>query len=344
LASESPGPAFDVLLRTMEVQLSAFAVCEIGRGWRLACAPVDSTLIHFVLKGQGYIEHGTRRIPIEPRTIVLVPPGCPKSIAGPGDIVRETAADDACRPWSEGMVLFQAHEGEAELVLGCASINTSYGVAQGLFDHLAAPVTSTVKHDAFFQATFAMLLEELSRPQLGTTIIAESLMKQSVVMLLRAALRGEDGSSPSASGPLRDEQLARTMAAVITRPELPHTVNSLAAIAGMSRSSFAARFSKAMGTTPGEFVQAVRMRAAARLLLTTELPVKTLAAAVGYSSRTQFSRTFRERYGSDPTTYRLEALEQHRTAATRVFRNRASHDYAVTAERPLGDARAGPAA
>ena len=45
--------------------------------------------------------------------------------------------------------------------------------------------------------------------------------------------------------------------------------------------------------TPGGFLLSVRMRAAGRLLATTDMPIKCLAAAVGYASRSQFSRTFK---------------------------------------------------
>jgi hypothetical protein len=53
-----------------------------------------------------------------------------------------------------------------------------------------------------------------------------------------------------------------------------------------------------------DFVQAVRLRTAARLLQTSELPVKAVAAAVGYSSRSHFSRAFSGHFGVDPSAYR----------------------------------------
>ena len=72
----------------------------------------------------------------------------------------------------------------------------------------------------------------------------------------------------------------------------------------MSRSGFALRFAVALGTTPMEFVKRVRLRYAARLLRTTDLPVATVASMVGYSSRTHFSRAFRTAYGRDPQSFR----------------------------------------
>ncbi len=103
---------------------------------------------------------------------------------------------------------------------------------------------------------------------------------------------------------LRDPRLARAVAGVLLRPAAPYTVASLAAMAGMSRTSFAERFQAAYGETPLDFVQRVRLRHGATLLRTTALPVKVVAAAVGYASRSHFSRAFHAAYGIDPRGYR----------------------------------------
>ena len=54
-----------------------------------------------------------------------------------------------------------------------------------------------------------------------------------------------------------------------------------------------------------DFVQKVRLRVAARLLTTTDLPIKVIANSIGYASRSYFSRAFRAAYGADPKTFRM---------------------------------------
>jgi transcriptional regulator GlxA family with amidase domain len=40
------------------------------------------------------------------------------------------------------------------------------------------------------------------------------------------------------------------------------------------------------------------------MLAGSDLPVKSIAAAVGYASRSHFSRAFAARFGDDPSRYR----------------------------------------
>ena len=93
---------------------------------------------------------------------------------------------------------------------------------------------------------------------------------------------------------------------VLDRPGSPHSVASLDAVAGMSRTSFARAFVAAFATSPMEFVTRVRLHHAAKLLITTNLSIKVIAASIGLG-RSHFSRSFRDLYGRDPNSYRITA-------------------------------------
>lgn len=47
-----------------------------------------------------------------------------------------------------------------------------------------------------------------------------------------------------------------------------------------------------------------------------ELPVKTVAAKVGYSSRSHLSRAFKGAYGTDPTAYRMKLGKEYGPEST----------------------------
>jgi transcriptional regulator GlxA family with amidase domain len=78
---------------------------------------------------------------------------------------------------------------------------------------------------------------------------------------------------------------------------------ALAAAAGMSERTFQRRFTDAMGTTPAAFVERVRVDRA-RSLLGEDLPLKTIAARVGFSSSTRLAAAFGRVLGLSPQTYR----------------------------------------
>ena len=63
---------------------------------------------------------------------------------------------------------------------------------------------------------------------------------------------------------------------IVEKPGDPHTLESLAELCTMSRSTFAAQFKDAFGRSPMDFVKEVRLRTAARMLVQTDVPIKTI--------------------------------------------------------------------
>ena len=105
-------------------------------------------------------------------------------------------------------------------------------------------------------------------------------------------------------GALADTRLSGAVMAVLHRPAAPHTVATLADVAGMSRSTFARHFVDAFEISPMEFVAKTRLYHAAIMLKNSKLPIKVIAGSIGYSSRSHFSRAFRDAYGVDPSAFR----------------------------------------
>ena len=77
----------------------------------------------------------------------------------------------------------------------------------------------------------------------------------------------------------------------------PMKVPALSAMAGLSQSSFFALFKSATGRTPLEFFIHARMQRARQLLNGTMLPIKEIAARLGYEDPFYFSRLFKSVVG-----------------------------------------------
>lgn len=297
----------DRLLTTLAVQIHAFAICEIKTGWRLAFDAMEAVTIHYVLVGTGTIRTGGGvDVAYGPSSIIVVPARVHQSLGEADAVEIERNAADRCVSIADGLVKFTAGDGSRDMLVVCATISASYGGALGLFDHLRRPVVDDVSRNEAMHRLFGAMLTEIAQPGVGTRALTEALMKQCLILLLRRHLTQFSVGSPFYAA-LEDHRLARAVTGVLVQPLAPHTVDSLASLAGMSRSTFAARFAQVFKQTPIEFVQHVRLRLGAHLLQTTDLPIKVIAASVGYANRSYFTRAFRVAHGLDPRAFRAHA-------------------------------------
>ena len=139
--------------------------------------------------------------------------------------------------------------------------------------------------------------------RVGRAAMIGSLLKQVILSVLRRSF--EEPKLWAQRFPIiNDPQIARAFASMIADPCENHTTNTLARVAGLSRSAFMSRFSEALGVSPLAALRELRMRRAANLLDAKMMSVEQVANTVGYVNRSSFSRAFRAIYGVDPTDYR----------------------------------------
>jgi AraC-like DNA-binding protein len=287
-----PNPDSERLLEFLDVQLDSFAICEVGPDCGRAYPPTPSLLVHFVLEGEGTIECDHARYEMRVGRVLLVPRNLARRIEGPG--IGQAGISDALAP-AGGI-------SKPGMILACGSITVGLGGLPGLLDDLDRPHLQECE-DGPLPLLLAALAPELRRPRTGTQGMIEALMKQILIVILRSRPRSDLEDDPLRLQ-LQDSRLGRAVRAVIASPRNSHSVDSLAALAGVSRSCLNRQFSAAYGCSPMGFVHDVRMRAAARMLMGSNLPVKSVAAAVGYASRSHFSRAFTAQFGRDPSRYR----------------------------------------
>lgn len=102
------------------------------------------------------------------------------------------------------------------------------------------------------------------------------------------------------------------------------SVDDMAAAIGVSRSGLARKMRSSMGVSAADFLRRTRMRHAAKLLLSTDLPIKEIAYESGFTDLNYFSKSFKAHYSLSPTAYRqnhgekasVEADTDSDTAAT----------------------------
>jgi len=102
---------------------------------------------------------------------------------------------------------------------------------------------------------------------------------------------------------LRDPGVATALGLMSGRAEHPWTVASLAAHVGLSRSVFAARFTRLVGEPPLGFLTRMRMQRAT-MLLREGATLAQASQLTGYASEASFSHAFRQWAGVAPGTWR----------------------------------------
>ncbi|MEO6153248.1 MAG: AraC family transcriptional regulator [Croceibacterium sp.] len=290
------------LIRTLDVNLNAFAVCELEAGFALKCAPSELVVVHFVLRGEGSIQWDGGKVDLAPGTIAIIPAHLTKVINGQGPIHVVADAEKNCR-LSHGIAKFKAGANQGDLVLGCGALEVDSESANGPFANLTEPVFIRSR-DSMLPLLFGAILAELSSPGIGSKSIVEAAMAQVLVVMLRSHFEEAGGSSPFALSADCSVGLRRALDVILKCPENAYSLDQLASVAGMSRARFAHHFAARFGESPLRYVRTVRLKKAARLLQETSVPVKAVAAAVGFSSRSQFSSAFRRAFGADPTSFR----------------------------------------
>jgi AraC-like DNA-binding protein len=151
-------------------------------------------------------------------------------------------------------------------------------------------------------ATIVQLVGDESREMRpGREVILTRLLE----VLLIEAFRSTAGTdaSPGLLRGLADERLAVAIRRMHESPTLRWTVAQLAKEAALSRSTFFQRFSRAVGTSPMEYLLVWRMALAKNLFRRTKTGVAEVAELVGYSSASAFSVAFNRHVGLSPTRY-----------------------------------------
>ncbi len=93
----------------------------------------------------------------------------------------------------------------------------------------------------------------------------------------------------------------------------------LAEVASCSTSQLERRMRKTFGQSATQYVLRVRVETAARLLIETDKPLATIAAAVGFYDQSDFTRRFARLTNETPAQFRL--THQDADSVSRAFRH-----------------------
>ena len=194
---------------------------------------------------------------------------------------------------------------EGTLLALCTQIDIGLRRAHSLINLARDPIADVISNDPAKRQLMDRLVAEIAAPGLGSKAMVRALLLERMIHLLRSRNAAGDGAMDWMMV-LGDSSLWQALEAMLDRPGEAHTVETLAAIAGMSRSTFARRFTEAYGRGPMVLLRHLRIRMAASLLAASDLPVKRIAQLTGFRSRSAFSRAFTDAIRLAPREFRAD--------------------------------------
>lgn len=157
-----------------------------------------------------------------------------------------------------------------------------------------------------FRQLAALLIDTSQREKLGRQAMLNSLAG-SLFILAVCEYATQSGDPRGLFAALADPRLARVIHAIHEQPGADWSMATLASIAGMSRTTFAERFSALVEMPPMQYLTQWRVSQARLMLQNRRLSVAAIAEQLGYKSEPAFRKLFKRIAGIGPGKVRAQS-------------------------------------
>jgi len=243
--------------------------CAPGHNWQ---GVRDHFLMHYVSRGEGSVRAGRRVYRLGRGDAFLYPPG-----------VSMNYTADADDPWHYLWVGFRGIHGN------------------DLITPLGLTATKPVLQMAYsreIETTLHEMIETLEHRDTGSGLLVTGLLYR-LLGLLEQACAVDRPIRTTAADLVRE---ARMFVQQNFQREID--VADVIRHIGIDRSHFSRVFRSSEGISLREFLIRTRMDRARRLIEETDLPMRAVAASVGYATYPSFERRYRATFGCAPSATR----------------------------------------
>lgn len=306
-----PHAAPDLLsevLQDLRLAHASYGRTELTAPFGIEMPFKEGVRFHFVAEGGCWIlSEAQRPIQLNAGDVVLLPHGTAHVMAdAPGSRVLSLAE---VGPQLIGDANYRiAHGGGgARSLIVCCTIGFDGPTAHPLIEMLPPVllVRRAETRDPMLPRLLDMMAAEVMAPRIGSATIMARLADIVMSTIVRGWLEEQQASEGLGwLAAVRDPQVGLALARIHREPGHPWNVESLAAVAGMSRSRFAERFARLLKVSPARYLVQWRMRLAAAWLRSGSMNVAEAAAQLGYESDAAFSRAFKRVMGLPPAAAR----------------------------------------
>ncbi len=150
-----------------------------------------------------------------------------------------------------------------------------------------------------YKRIFTQMIQELQMCKENYEELLVLLLRQIFILIRR-----HSASRPKAINSYLENEMERAVKHFHEHYNTAISIEDYAASRGMSASWFIRSFKEFTGSTPIQYILAIRMMNAQNLLETTEYNVTEIGNIVGYDNPLYFSRLFKKQNGVSPSEFR----------------------------------------
>ena len=150
---------------------------------------------------------------------------------------------------------------------------------------------------------FEDMLYEYEHYDSNSEFIIEGILGRLIITLLR---EGKVKESAEMKLNIQDKAIYEVLAYLDLHYAENPSVETLAALAGLSASHFMKRFRECTGSSYKTYLKCYKIRLAQSLLLHTEHSISRISEELGFCNSNYFCNVFHEIYGKSPRAFRKE--------------------------------------
>lgn len=304
------GDVLTDVLSTLALRGRVFCVSELSTPWSIRFEPSSFAHFHVIERGHAWalLDGEQRPFPLHGGDLVVFPHGGGHLLADPLQ-EEPVGIRSLISPGSGGCNVIRHGGGGQETRMTCGSFELGSPAGNPLLAVLP-PLLHVPGHEGqvaeWLAPTLRLLTHEARHPSLGTETLLTRLTDIVFVQAVRAWLADMPDGQAGWLGALRDPQIGAALGLLHRQPNAEWNLETLAKKVGMSRSPFAARFTRLVGEPPLTYLAKWRLHLAADRLARGNGSVKEVAAHSGYESEAAFSKAFKKAYGAAPLYWRRQ--------------------------------------
>ncbi|QDK39366.1 AraC family transcriptional regulator [Bdellovibrio sp. NC01] len=298
----------DVLMK-MRLKSSAAGILDTAGKWVVENSTFGGFKLQVVLKGDRYFvgDGKSKAIHVKAGDCVLLTGKKPLIIGSDLDAKKRIRMEDLHKTKTGGVMTIN---GGGEML----SIGTHFEfeghLPKVLFEGLPTWIHVDGNSDqaAVLRWSVERFKAEFFGKNPGRGLILNHLTPIMLLQILRIYLETSNKKQQNWLFAISDPQLSKVFDKMHSQYQEPWSLESLAEVAGLSRSGFALAFKKKVGISPLDYLTNWRMQIACDLLRTEGQNVSSVAEAIGYESESAFSVAFKRVIKCRPGQYQRQSV------------------------------------